>query len=93
MICHHCNKPISIDRVSFKEECPHCYSYLHCCLNCKLYDPGRPNKCFEPQAERVTDKTGANYCEYFEPTPEVDNSKQKDAKEDAIKKFNDLFKD
>lgn len=46
--------------------CPACGKQTHACRNCRHYRPGRPNDCFEPMAERVVDKTRANFCEYFE---------------------------
>ena len=35
-------------------------------LNCRLHDSGANNQCREPQAEWVTDKDKANFCEFFE---------------------------
>ncbi len=49
--------------------CPQCGSDLHCCLNCRFYDPAKHNQCAEPQAEWVRDKESANSCDYFWPNP------------------------
>jgi len=45
--------------------CPACKAYLHSCVNCRFYSPGRHNDCAEPQADQVRDKRGANFCDYF----------------------------
>jgi hypothetical protein len=66
-VCHHCGRELSVaTRVARVEGCPFCHSDLKCCLNCRLHDPGANNQCREPQAEWVTDKDKANFCEFFE---------------------------
>jgi hypothetical protein len=65
--CHHCGRELQIvARIGRVDGCPHCHSDLKCCLNCRLHDPGANNQCREPQAEWVTDKDKANFCEFFE---------------------------
>ncbi len=39
---------------------------MHCCRNCRFYDPAYNNQCREPQAERQVDKERGNFCEYFD---------------------------
>ena len=64
--CHSCKQIIEAgDRIGRTDTCPHCNSDLHCCLNCRFYDPGSHNKCRESQAERVVDKENSNFCDYF----------------------------
>jgi hypothetical protein len=58
---------LSSERIGRRESCPHCGADLHCCRNCRFYDPGRHNQCREPLAERQVDKERANFCEYFSP--------------------------
>ncbi|RJP73112.1 MAG: hypothetical protein C4532_04905 [Candidatus Abyssobacteria bacterium SURF_17] len=48
------------------ETCEKCGSYLHCCLNCKLYDPHAPKQCKSPTTELVVDKEKANFCDEFD---------------------------
>lgn len=94
MICYHCKKHVPIEektRLTSRDDCPHCRISLHCCLNCRFYDINRPNQCAEPQAERVTNKDRANYCNYFEPAPETGNSARESAQEKSRKQFDDLF--
>jgi len=65
--CHRCGRELRIGvEVARTDSCPHCYSDLKCCLNCRLHDPGAHNQCREPQAEWQTDKDKANFCEFFD---------------------------
>jgi hypothetical protein len=65
--CHHGGRELQLlARVQRTDGCPYCHSDLKCCLNCRLHDPGANNQCLEPQAEWVTDKDKANFCEFFE---------------------------
>jgi hypothetical protein len=65
--CWACGQALTRLDYGRESECPGCRKPTHCCRNCRLYAPGRPNQCFEPQVERVVDKTRANFCEWFEP--------------------------
>jgi hypothetical protein len=65
--CHHCGRELPlVAKISRTDGCPFCFSDLKCCLNCRLHDPGANNQCREPQAEWVSDKDKANFCEFFE---------------------------
>ena len=64
--CYQCKKAFDVaDKIGRTETCPFCYADLHCCLNCRFYDPGAYNECCENQAERVLDKDSSNFCDYF----------------------------
>jgi hypothetical protein len=64
--CNLCGKEIEvISTVGRGDACPHCGRDLHCCVQCKFYDPGSYNECREVSAERVVDKERANFCDYF----------------------------
>ncbi|MYE07481.1 MAG: hypothetical protein F4X95_01840 [Oligoflexia bacterium] len=90
--CHQCSKTTQLEhKVSFREECPHCGSDLHICLNCRFYDKAAYNECKEPSAERVGDKERNNYCEYFDPTEKGKKSGSLDRAE-QLKKAEALFK-
>jgi hypothetical protein len=68
MLCHHCKQEIKLEGpVSRADECPHCAADIHCCLNCLHYDPAMSNRCREPQAEWVSDREKANFCDFFIP--------------------------
>ena len=65
-VCHACKKVLSIGRsVGRREVCPSCGADMHCCFNCKFYDPAVSKQCRETVAELVTEKAKSNYCDYF----------------------------
>jgi len=70
-ICWHCGGHLSATDYGREGECPQCRRQTHVCRNCRFYAPGRPNDCFEPVAEPVTDKQRANFCDYFEPAKDT----------------------
>ena len=93
--CWKCGEAIELavgSRVGTRDTCSHCDADLHCCRNCRLYDPGKHNQCAETQAEWVGDKEAANYCDYFSPHPGLGARKRSSTPQDAKKKFDSLFK-
>lgn len=72
------------------ETCSKCGADLHCCLNCKLYDPSASHECRSRTTDRVKDKDKRNFCDEFEfsggkPAPGKSG-------DDMDQKWNDLFK-
>lgn len=55
----------SSGRLAFRATCDKCSSWLHCCKNCKNYQPGLPNDCKIPGTEQIADREGCNFCEEF----------------------------
>ena len=51
--------------LSRREECPKCHAELHVCRMCVDYDPNVSDQCRQDRAEAVSDKTRANFCDYF----------------------------
>jgi len=49
------------------DECPRCHAELHVCRMCADYDTSVAKHCREPTAEEVSDKTQANFCDFFKP--------------------------
>lgn len=96
LTCFNCKKSLSFaDFVPFKDTCEKCNSDVHCCKNCKFYDPSAYNSCKEPQAERVLEKERSNFCDLFRASE--DNSAQKGSslnnqQSSAKSKLEDLFK-
>lgn len=82
--CFSCQKELALvgNKVSFREECPHCRSDVHVCKNCEFYDPKAYNECRESSADVVREKDRANYCEYF--SPRFGQGEQK-SKADALR--------
>ncbi|MGH9769331.1 MAG: hypothetical protein ACREAB_18045 [Blastocatellia bacterium] len=97
MVCHNCGREIKVvGKVLRKDECPHCNADVHCCKNCRHFDPGKNNQCSEPQAEYVREKDRANFCDFFEPNNRVPltsrGGSQSSNRGDVRKAFDNLFK-
>ena len=93
MNCFKCGSSIEIplgSKVGFRAECEKCRASLHCCAACKYYKPGMKNDCMVPDTEFVSDKEAMNLCEEFSYLGKKTNHTL--SKEDAKKKFDDLFK-
>ena len=93
MICHHCGIELKFEGyISRSDECTRCSSDVHSCLNCDNYDAHAHNKCREPQAEWVTDRDKANFCDFFVPNNLKPASTFKSPAADARSAFDSLFK-
>jgi hypothetical protein len=91
MYCFHCKTEIAAGTKIFRQSvCEKCSSYLHCCYNCRFYDPAAHHQCREPMAELVKEKDKANFCEYFDPKPGKPEAGNR--AEEARKKLAALFK-
>jgi len=91
--CFRCKTPNEIqERVGRRDTCTKCDADLHCCLDCRHYNPSAHNQCNEPQAEWVRDKDRANYCDYFEPRRGAGGGEASSRTQDARTQFEDLFK-
>ena len=65
-ICYNCGAELRLrERVPFKELCPKCDAFLHCCRNCRLYAPDAPNHCLSRTPEFVPGVESGNYCDEF----------------------------
>jgi hypothetical protein len=88
--CHSCKKALTIGRsLGRREVCLSCGVDLHCCLNCRFYDPAVSKQCREPAAELVAEKAKANYCDYF---MFADRSSVQSNADEARRALDDLFK-
>lgn len=85
--CWKCGKGVD-EKITFRSFCEACQSDLHCCKNCTFYKPGQPNDCMIPGTDFIRDREKANFCEEFR----LLGKKAPDAKNDAKKRFDDLFK-
>lgn len=90
--CWQCGHPLG--KVEFGREtvCLGCDKPTRCCRNCRFYAPGRPNECEEPMVERVMNKEWANFCDFFDPSPDPQSGDGGSNKEDLLKAAEDLFK-
>jgi hypothetical protein len=92
MNCYKCGSEIKHQgKIGRQDTCVQCGSYLHCCLNCRLYDPKAYHECREPQAEWVKEKDSGNFCEYFEAKTHSSVTGLS-AAEEAKRKLDQLFK-
>ena len=64
--CHQCGDEWTrTEQPGFRETCPRCESWLHSCLNCRLYNP-RSDRCSSITAECTGERQLLNYCEEFQ---------------------------
>jgi hypothetical protein len=75
------------------DTCSKCESDLHACKNCQFYDRQYHNECRETQAEWVSDKERANYCDYFAPSTRTAGTTAKSSTDHVKSAFDGLFKD
>jgi hypothetical protein len=75
-----------------ESECPACGRDLHSCRNCRHYDPGVNNKCREPNAEWISERERANFCDFFQIAESPRGASGPDRAAEARKKLDDLFK-
>ncbi len=94
--CQHCGHQLKLAagmKIHRRDACDSCGADLHCCRNCRFFDPDKSNQCAEPQAELVQDKEQSNFCDYFEPRTSVDLVNRSQGGGDAARKsFDALFK-
>ncbi len=89
--CFHCGSDLKYaDRIGLREECPKCKNDVHCCKNCRFYDPKVYNECNEPQAELVRERDRSNHCDYFQAGQGSGGGGK--SKEDLLKAAQALFK-
>jgi hypothetical protein len=74
-----------------KDICDKCSAYLHCCLNCRYYDPSAHNQCYIPTTEWVGDKAGGNFCDEFEFADRTAEKGNADAGHEARNALDSLF--
>lgn len=69
LVCWKCGADLAALTLplSRRDECARCRAELHVCRMCVDYDRQVAKHCREPIAEEVSDKTRANFCDYFKP--------------------------
>ncbi len=97
MVCHHCGRQVLlVGKIARTDECPNCHHDLHCCRNCRFFDPGKSRQCAEPKAEYVREKDRANFCDLFEPNRDIPLDKRASRpapqRDDVRAAFDKLFK-
>lgn len=82
--CYKCKEELVFDvKIGRRDMCPSCYAYLHCCFNCKYWDPDVHNQCTEHQGEFIRDREEGNFCLYFtfKPIAEAGDDEEAAAKD------------
>jgi hypothetical protein len=77
--------------LSRRDECARCRAELHVCRLCVDYDASVARHCREPTAEEVSDKTRANFCDFFVPRPSAYVATDQSAAERARSELERLF--
>jgi ribosomal protein L34E len=90
--CWHCGTDLQSIDYGRESDCRGCGKPTRTCRNCRWYAPDRTNQCLEPMAERVMEKTKANFCDYFEPTITPSGDTERSSEEDLRQAAEDLFK-
>ncbi|MDX1569061.1 MAG: hypothetical protein R3200_01155 [Xanthomonadales bacterium] len=57
--------------ISRREECRRCRAEIHVCRMCVHWAPQVSDQCREDRAEPPSDKTAANFCDYFKANPDA----------------------
>ncbi len=91
--CYRCGATLSALTLPLRrlEECPQCEVQLHICRMCVNFAPGRPKQCVEDDAEEVSNKTAANFCDYFQPSPGRHDASLQSAEAKASAQLESLF--
>jgi len=100
-VCYNCGWEWKQPQVpAFREMCPRCDSFLHCCKNCILYDATAPQQCKSPTVELIAEKDKGNFCEEYRfrdtetarpPKPKKPLETKQEVKMDPREKWRRLF--
>jgi hypothetical protein len=93
LVCWKCGAELSELSLplSRRDECRKCGADLHVCRLCSDYDERVAKLCREPIAEEVSDKTRANFCDYFSPRPGAYRATDTSAADAARTQLESLF--
>ena len=97
MYCWSCGYNFMADeKITRQSVCPKCLANLRCCRQCRNFSPGSYNDCAEPEADYSGERDVVTFCSYwrpaFSPIP-PDAKVGRTSKDNAKKKWDDLFKD
>ena len=77
--------------ISRHDNCPECFTELHCCRLCRYYDPQIQDQCEEDAADPPANKEYGNFCEWFQPTSDAFQCTRILKKDDSAAKLDALF--
>lgn len=91
--CAFCGADVGDPRlIGRRDSCPACERDLHCCLQCRFFDPHAHNQCREPQADYVKEKDAGNFCGYFALLGQRRGKMVEEVKTTAKQALDELFK-
>jgi len=77
-----------------RDACMKCAADMHCCRNCRFFDPMKARQCASPTTDPPTDKENANVCDEFELADRQAPPPSKDDRKKALEeKWKNLFKE
>jgi len=75
------------------EACLKCGADMHCCLNCRLYDPIKSGRCSSRATDPPSNKAGNNSCDEFQMADRAAGGRTADDRRRELdEKWNRLFK-
>ncbi|MGF1547940.1 MAG: hypothetical protein ACFCUG_11500 [Thiotrichales bacterium] len=84
------DEPLPLSR---RAECRACTAELHVCRMCVHFNARVSGQCNEDRAEDVSDKTRANFCDYFKPRPDAYRAADTSQRQSARAALDALFGD
>ena len=91
--CFRCGTSLSAMSLPIARQdlCPECGVELHVCKMCIHFDANVARQCREDDAEDVTQKELANFCEWFEPSETAFESGRKSEADLALEELEAMF--
>ena len=92
--CQACGREVVVlGVIGRRDTCAGCDADLHACRQCEFYDVHAANQCREPSADKVADKEGGNFCDFFRlSTREPEVRAATDPAAEARQRLEDLFR-
>lgn len=94
LTCWNCGEALDqvLLPVSRHEYCPKCAEAVHCCRMCVNFSSHAPEQCREDRTDPPTDKTAANFCDYFLPRDSAGTGSAESSQQEAARaKLDALF--
>ena len=91
--CYRCGASLAAMSLPLMRQdlCLECNAELRVCKMCVHYDKGVARQCREDNAEDVTQKELANFCEWFEPSETAFKGGGKSEADNALAELEAMF--
>ncbi len=90
--CWSCGRDLKSSDYGRETNCLGCGRPTRVCLNCKWYNPSKPNACEEPVADEVMEKDRPNFCNFFQPSMDAHGESKASSDIDHLTAAEELFK-